>query len=131
MGQKYLIDTNVISHLFANRLPDVGAAFVKNIINTDFIISVAVEIEVLTYHEIPDKMPLIEDFVSLATILPLDKAVTKKAIELRRKYDKKIKLGDAIIAATALVHGLVLITNNTKDFTHIDDLVIIDPHAIT
>lgn len=130
MGQKYLIDTNVISHLFANRLPDASAAFLKNIINTDFIISVAVEIEVLTYHEQPDKMPLIEDFVSLATILPLDKAVAKKAIELRR-YNKKMKLGDAIIAATALVHGLVLVTNNTKDFTHIDDLVIIDPHTIT
>lgn len=129
MGQKYLIDTNVISHLFANRLPDAGKEFVTNIINTDFIISVAVEIEVLTYHEQPDKMSLIEDFVSLATILPLDKAVTKKAIELR-KYNKKMKLGDAIIAATALVHGLVLITNNTKDFTHIQDLVIIDPHTI-
>lgn len=107
----------------------LGAAFVKNIINTDFIISVAVETEVLTYHEIPDKMSLIEDFVSLATILPLDKIVTKKAIELR-KYNKKMKLGDAIIAATALVHGLILITNNTKDFTHITDLVIIDPHTI-
>ena len=107
----------------------LGAAFVKNIINTDFIISVAVETEVLTYHEIPDKMSLIEDFVSLATILPLDKIVTKKAIDLR-KYNKKMKLGDAIIAVTALVHGLILITNNTKDFTHITDLVIIDPHTI-
>jgi toxin FitB len=129
MGQKYLIDTNVISHLFADRLPDTGKEFVKNIINTDFIISVVVEIEVLTYHEVPDKMPLIEDFISLATILPLDKAVTKKAIELR-KYNKKMKLADAIIAATALVHGLTLLTNNTKDFTHIEDLPIIDPHAI-
>ena len=129
MGQEYLIDTNVISHLFANRLPDAGAAFVKNIINTYFIISVAVKIKVLTYHEIPDKMSLIEDFVSLATILPLDKIVTKKAIDLR-KYNKKMKLGDAIIAVTALVHGLILITNNTKDFTHITDLVIIDPHTI-
>lgn len=129
MGQKYLIDTNVISHLFADRLPDTGKEFVKDIINTDFIISVVVEIEVLTYHEVPDKMPLIEDFISLATILPLDKAVTKKAIELR-KYNKKMKLADAIIAATALVHGLALLTNNTKDFTHIEDLTIIDPHAM-
>jgi toxin FitB len=129
MGQKYLIDTNVISHLFADRLPDTGKEFVKNIINTDFIISVVVEIEVLTYHEVPDKMPLIEDFISLATILPLDKAVTKKAIELR-KYNKKMKLADAIIAATAFVHGLTLLTNNTKDFTHIEDLAIIDLHAM-
>ena len=130
MGQKYLIDTNVISHLFSNRLPDAGKEFVKNIINTDFIISVVIEIEVLTYHEIPDMMPLIEDFVSLATILPLDILVTKKTIELR-KYNKKMKIGDAIIAAIALVHKLTLNTNNIKNFKHIKDLIIIDPPAIT
>jgi len=129
MGQKYLIDTNVISHLFADKLPDKGKEFVKNIINTDFIISVAVEIEVLTYHEIPDKMPLIEEFVNLAVILPLDKEVTKKAIELRRKY-RKLKLGDAIIAATSVVHKLTLISNNTRDFINIKDLKIIDPHSL-
>lgn len=49
MGQKYLIDTNVISHLFADRLPQGGKDFVSSVINTDFLISVAVEIEVLTY----------------------------------------------------------------------------------
>jgi predicted nucleic acid-binding protein len=59
-------------------------------------------------------MPLIEDFISLATILPLDKAVTKKAIELR-KYNRKMKLADAIIAATALVNEFILLTNNTKN----------------
>jgi predicted nucleic acid-binding protein len=129
MGQKYLIDTNVISHLFANRLPEKGKIFVKNIINIDFIISVAVEIEVLTYHETPDKMPLIEEFVNLATILPLDKEVTKKAIELRRNY-RRLKLGDAIIAATAIVHQLTLITNNTKDFINVKGVQVIDPHNV-
>lgn len=129
MGQKYLIDTNVISHLFADRLPDAGKEFVKNIVNTDFIISVAVEIEVLTYHETPDKMPLIEEFVNLATILPLDTAVTKKAIELRRNQ-RKLKLGDAIIGATAVVHNLILVTNNVKDFNNIQDLQVIDPHNL-
>ena len=129
MGQKYLIDTNVISHLFADRLPDTGKEFVTNIVNSDFIISVAVEIEVLTYHETPDKMPLIEEFINLANILPLDKEVTKKAIELRRNQ-RKLKLGDAIIGATAVVHSLILITNNIKDFVNIDGLQIIDPHSL-
>ncbi len=59
MGQRYLIDTNVISHLFADRLPQKGKDFVGKIINDEFIISVAVEIEVLTHHENPDKMPWI------------------------------------------------------------------------
>ena len=129
MGEKYLIDTNVISHLFAERLPEAGKEFVKTIINDDFIISVAVEIEVLTYHELPDKMSLIEDFVNLATILSLDKNVTKKAIELRRNH-RKLKLGDAIIAATAVVHELILITNNVKDFKNIDGLNLVNPHTL-
>ncbi|MBC7382377.1 MAG: type II toxin-antitoxin system VapC family toxin [Bacteroidia bacterium] len=129
MGQRYLIDPNVISHLFADRLPKTGKTFVTEVVNEEFIISVAVEIEVLTYHETPDKMPLIKEFINLATILPLDKAVTKKAIELRRD-NRKLKLGDAIIAATAIVHQLTLMTNNTKDFIKIDGLQIIDPHQL-
>ncbi len=55
MVQEYLIDTNVISHLFSNRIPEAGKIFVEQIINTSFLISVVVEIEVLTYHEIPEK----------------------------------------------------------------------------
>jgi len=129
MGQKYLIDTNVISHLFSDKLPANGKEFVKKVINADFIISVAVEIEVLTYHDDPDKMPVIEEFIKLAVILPLDKEVTKKAIEIRRKY-RKLKLGDAIIAATAIVHQLILITNNTRDFINVKGLKIIDPHTL-
>lgn len=129
MGQKYLIDTNVISHLFVNKIPERGRDFVKEIINEDFIISVAVEIEVLTYQETPIKMSFVEEFVSLARILPLDKDVTKKAIELRRNH-RKLKLGDAIIGATAVVHKLTLITNNSKDFVNIKGLKIIDPHRI-
>jgi len=74
-------------------------------------------------------MPLIEDFISLATELPLDKDVTRKAIELRRSYTK-LKLGDAIIAATAVVHDLILVTNNIKDFKNIASLTLIDPHGL-
>lgn len=129
MGQKYLIDTNVISHLFADRLPENGKEFVATIINTDFIISVVVEIEALTYHDTPEKMPLIEEFVNLATVLQLDSVITKKAIEIRRKH-RKLKLGDAIIGATAIIHNLILITNNVKDFANIKDLKIIDPHNL-
>ena len=129
MGQKYLIDTNVISHLFADILPNMGKQFVSTVVNTDFVISVAVEIEVLTYHKIPNKMPLIEEFIHLATILALDKEVVKKAIELRRNY-RKMKLADAIIGATAVVHNRTLITNNTKDFANIKGLKLVDPHKM-
>jgi predicted nucleic acid-binding protein len=45
--------------------------------------------------------------------------------ELRKTY--RIKLPDAIIAATSLVYDLTLITSNTKDFKNIKDLQILDP----
>jgi predicted nucleic acid-binding protein len=52
--------------------------------------------------------------IELATILPVSKEVADKAIELRRA--KRIKLADAVIASTALVNNLSLVTTNIRDF---------------
>jgi predicted nucleic acid-binding protein len=54
------------------------------------------------------------------TILPLSEEIVNRTIQLRKQ--KKIKLGDAIIAATALVHNLQLVTRNIRDFKGIEDL---------
>ena len=83
---------------------NAGKLFATTSVKTDFVILVVVEIEALTYHDIPDKMPLIKKFINMATILQLDSKITKKAIEIRLKY-KKIKLGDVIIAATAIINN--------------------------
>ena len=47
------------------------------------------------------------------------------AIEPRRKVS--IKLPDAVIAATALLHDLTLVTRNVKDFEKVDGLRIYNP----
>lgn len=46
--------------------------------------------------------------------VPLDAAVAEAAIRLRR--GKRLRLPDAIIAASAEVAGAILVTRNTKDF---------------
>ncbi len=61
-------------------------------------------------------------------MLELDRDIIERTILLRKA--QKIKLPDAIIAATALVHNLTLITRNTGDFSKITGLKIIDPHTI-
>lgn len=76
-------------------MDDKGSAFVENIFNTGFTISVVIKIEALGYNDYPAKMHRLEEFLDTAIILPLDDAVTQKTIELRRI--KKLKLGDAII----------------------------------
>lgn len=128
MGQRFLIDTNVIIDYTSNLIPGNGTAFVENIFNTAFNTSVVVKIEVLGYNDVLAKMQLLEEFLSSATIFPLDDAIILKTIELRRI--KKIKLGDAVIAATALVYNLVIITRNTADVNNITGLTCIDPHTL-
>ena len=43
---------------------------------------------------------------------------------------KRLKLPDAIIAATALIHQLTLISRNDSDFNGIKNLRYVNPFAI-
>ena len=46
--------------------------------------------------------------------MPLTDAVAEQAINLRQQ--RRMGLGDSIIAATAITHNLTLVTHNTEDF---------------
>ena len=48
-----------------------------------------------------------------------------KSIELRQI--RRMGLADAIIAATALVHAMPLVTRNADDFKAIEGLEVINP----
>jgi len=67
-------------------------------------------------------------FVNNAFIYPLDENVIVKTILLRQQF--KIKIPDAIIAATALVYDLSLVSHNNKDFKSIQGLTVIDPYNL-
>lgn len=125
MEQRYLIDSNVIIDYTALRLPNIASDFVEHIFNNDFLISVVVKIEVLGFTDVAEKMKGMEAFVGTAHLYSVDDAVVSKTIQLRRSYFK-IKLRDAIIAATALVHGLVLISRNIADFKNIKELQVVN-----
>jgi predicted nucleic acid-binding protein len=46
---------------------------------------------------------------------------------LRLRQQSRIRLPDALIAATALYFGLPLVTRNTQDFRAIEGLIILNP----
>lgn len=54
--------------------------------------------------------------------LGISEAVIAQTIHIRKADG--LKLPDALIAATALVHGLKLVTANTVDFKRVDSLVM-------
>ena len=65
--------------------------------------------------------------IRMATIFPLDEGAAQQTITLRRQ--KKMKLGDAIIAGTCLQHGLTLVTRNVDDFAEIAMVPVYNPFA--
>ena len=125
MGQKYLIDTNSLIDAQTRKLPEKGLAFLADAINNHFTVSFITYIEFLGYKSVTQAN---KDFMALATVVEIDKDIINACIELRKTH--RIKLPDAIIAATALVQGLTIITNNEKDFENIVGLKFINPYKV-
>lgn len=124
MEEGYLIDSYCVIDFCNGKLPKTARDFLFDIEQP--LISVITQIEVMGFL-VPDKKEeqLLNDFVSFARILPLSIPVSLKTIDIRKK--KRIKLPDAIIAATAIHHGLILVTRNVEDFKGIVKIQLLDP----
>lgn len=123
MGKRFLIDTNVLIDAQAKKIPEQGLSFLAGFINDDFTISFITYIEFLGYNELSKAS---KDFIDLASIVGINKRVMNVCISLRKA--QRIKLPDAIIAATALTYDYTLVTNNEKDFIGVDGLVVLNPY---
>jgi predicted nucleic acid-binding protein len=126
MGQGYLVDTNCVIDYLETRLPERANQFIDNIA-VQF--SVITRIEILVWPGATSKqLQILSDFIASSTVFDFDEKVILKTIEIRRFF--RLKLPDAIIAATALVHELELITRNIKDFERAVGLTSIDPYKM-
>ena len=128
MEVNVLLDTNVLVYHVAGD-PAATKFIDETIDRRSFYLSILSVIEFLGWHgHTDDEFVECKELIELATILPVSKEVADKAIELRRA--KRIKLADAVIASTALVNNLSLVTTNMRDFKGIRDLQIINPLSL-
>lgn len=125
MAQKVLIDTNIAIGYVGNRLSLLAMDNLDKIFESEYHLSVVNKIELLGYPNL-DKSE--KDKFNLLINHGLIHQLDDKRIDLRTKH--KIKLPDAIIAATCLVNGLDLLTLNLKDFENIEDLNVLHPELI-
>ena len=94
----------------------------------DCSVSVISRIEVLGFHRLkPEERNALDSLFRALEILLLSEAVTVESIRLRQR--RSMTLGDAVIAATALVHARTLATRNTDDFDGIPGLKLWNPFA--
>lgn len=112
----YLVDTNILIYHFDDSLPVAYRGKIHQVFKEYFNVSVITKMEFLGFRgHTDDSYQKAERFLSHATVIGLEEAIVNKAIELRRTA--AIKLPDAVIAATALMYDLTLITRNVDDFT--------------
>ncbi len=118
-----LLDSNILIY---SGEPQFSALLLPYTTNPANLFSVVSMVETLGYHKITSAQILY--FQSLFKILksvPIDDIVIQKAVELRQM--KNISLGDALIAATALVLDEELVSRNTADFAGIPGLKVVNP----
>ncbi len=123
MGQSYLMDSNILIDYLGNKIPLTGTSFIDTIYPK---ISVISKIEILGWHKATkEQISRLRTSINSIFIYNLEENIISKTIELRQQFS--IKTPDAIIAATAIVKKLTLISRNTRDFINIPLLTTINP----
>ena len=116
MGARFLLDTNTIIYLLNSSLPPHSIPFMAKILSEDSCnISIISQMEILGFKFATEEEELIaQNFIDDSMIFGITDPIVQRTIMLRKLY--KIKLPDAIIAATSLVHDLTLVSRNDTDF---------------
>jgi predicted nucleic acid-binding protein len=111
MSGKAVLDSNTIMDLFNGLIP--LESFKQMLTDTEQIISVITELELLSFPRISaEQETKIKLFLEKREIVPLTEDIKHKAIEFRRRTNKK--LPDSIIAATSIVFNAVLVTRDKE-----------------
>jgi len=107
---KALFDTNIL----IDQLRGIEAASDELDRYDEVAVSRIVWIEFLVGAKTPDLETQIRRLLNRFEMLEIDAAVAAETILIRQRT--RLKLPDAIILATARVHGLLLVTRNHRDF---------------
>ena len=123
----YLLDTNIVSyHLKQNQK-------IRQYLKEAKIAKHNIFISCITYYEIKrgllyanatTKITLFNDFVSQYEILFLNENILEKACEIHanlKRQGRMIQDADILIAATAIIHDLILVSNDS-DLTIISEV---------
>jgi len=115
--RKVLLDTDVfVDHLRgAHKLPELTGSY-----------SVITRAELFAGAEADE--PAVRALLEVHTEIAVDSAIAERAGRLRRTAN--VRTPDALIAATALEHGLDLVTRNRRDFAKVRGLRMRDPTEV-
>ncbi len=124
----FLLDTNVVSELRKTKPHGAVLAWLESVPDAALFISAVTLGEIQRGIELTrDQNPAKADEITLwanrlastHSILPMDSATFRLCATLMHHQSDAL-LEDAMIAATALQHGLAVVTRNTRDFANFE-----------
>lgn len=120
-----LIDSNILIYFINGQLSAHAKQCFEDAILNNATYSSITRIEVIGWsgHTLESRQRTLA-ILDLMQEITLTEEVILKTIQLREQY--RIKLPDAIIAASAFCHDLQLMTHNSKDFKDMD-IQLFDP----
>jgi len=128
----YFLDTNICIHFLNDKFYNIRDKM-ENIDASDIKISSVVAAELIygAYKsaKVDYNLSRFEKFLSLYEIVPFDGNSINIYGEIRAELERKGKIigwNDMLIAATVLAHDGVLVTNNTNEFSRINNLILED-----
>jgi tRNA(fMet)-specific endonuclease VapC len=126
---KYLLDTNIVIYVLKRRPKEV-----LDIFNTN---ASRMAISSITLSELmygaekslnTDKnLEAVEEFVSHLEVLPYDAKASQHYGQIKAALEKKGQIigeNDIHIAAHAISHGLILVSNNVREFKRVPNLAL-------
>ena len=126
---KYLLDTNIVIYVLKRRPKEV-----LNIFNAN---ASRMAISSITLSELmygaekslnTDKnLEAVEEFVSHLEVLPYDAKASQHYGQIKAALEKKGQIigeNDIHIAAHAISHGLILVSNNVREFKRVSNLAL-------
>ena len=135
MSTDYMLDTNICSFIMRERPPLLLERLQASVERQDSIV-----ISVITYYEMllgtigkgasPRHVSLVEAFTSrLSAILPWERDAAEETTRIRKNLAAKgtpIGGNDAMIAGHAIAAGCLLVTNNMREFSRVENLRVED-----
>jgi tRNA(fMet)-specific endonuclease VapC len=128
IDQQVLLDTDTVSLLLRNQPHVSKQAREYSATRGKLFISIITRFEIIRGLKVKDgsaQLARFERFCARNEVLPLTEAIVMRAADIYADlYRRGTLIGDAdiLIAATALVHDLVIITNNEAHFRRITGL---------
>jgi predicted nucleic acid-binding protein len=117
-----LIDSNIIIYAAQPGYEDLR----RFIADRAPAVSAISYVEVLGYHLLTrQERQYFDAFFKASMILPLSQTVLEQAVKLRQR--RRMTLGDALVAGTALAFNRTLVTRNINDFKWIEELSVFNP----